>query len=91
MDDERLVAHVYDAADAVARVERGTGARIVFDRAVVVAVLDVLMGVETESNKWLFSYIIIRRRRAMDGANMYRTYDTHIIMILQLVCECAHR
>lgn len=42
MDDERFVANVDDAADAVARVEGRTGARIVLDGAVVVAVLDVL-------------------------------------------------
>lgn len=46
MDDERLVADVNHTADAVARVKGGTGARIVLDRAVVVAVLDVLTGIE---------------------------------------------
>lgn len=42
MNDERFVAHMDDAADAVARVEGRTGARIVFDGAVIVAMLDVL-------------------------------------------------
>lgn len=42
MYDEGLVANVYDTADAIAGVEGCTGARIVFDCAVIVAVLDVL-------------------------------------------------
>lgn len=49
MYDEGLVANVYDTADAIAGVEGCTGARIVFDCAVIVAVLDVLQGEVLES------------------------------------------
>lgn len=42
MYDEGLVANVYDTADAIASVEGCTGARIVFDCAMIVAVLDIL-------------------------------------------------
>lgn len=46
MYDEGLVANVYDPADAVAGVEGCTGARIILDCAVIVAMLDVLQHIE---------------------------------------------
>lgn len=42
MDDEGLVADVDDTADTVAGVEGRRGARVIFDGAVVVAVLYLL-------------------------------------------------
>lgn len=42
MDDEGLVAHVNDAADAITRVEGSSGSRIVLDCTVVVAVFYLL-------------------------------------------------
>lgn len=42
MDDERFVSDVDDAADAVAGVEGRRRPRVVLDRSVVVAVLDLL-------------------------------------------------
>ncbi|EFA09758.1 hypothetical protein TcasGA2_TC011897 [Tribolium castaneum] len=42
VDDERLVAQVDDAADAVARVEGGRGSGVVLDGPVVVAMFDIL-------------------------------------------------
>lgn len=42
MNNERLVPDVNNAAHAVARVEGRSGPWIILDRAVVVAVLDVL-------------------------------------------------
>lgn len=49
MYDEGLVANVYDTADAIASVEGCTGARIVFDCAMIVAVLDILQEKVLES------------------------------------------
>ncbi|KAJ3642082.1 hypothetical protein Zmor_024899 [Zophobas morio] len=42
MYDERLVPHVNDPADAVARVEGGRGTWVVLDGPVVVAMFDIL-------------------------------------------------
>lgn len=42
MDDERLVANVYHSADAITRVEGCDGSRVIFDCAMIVAVLDLL-------------------------------------------------
>lgn len=42
MNDKGLVADVYDAADAVARMEGSAGARIVLHCAMVITMLNVL-------------------------------------------------
>ena len=42
VDDKGLVADVDDAADAIARMEGGRGAWVVFDSAVIVTVLNLL-------------------------------------------------
>lgn len=43
MNDERFVAHVNDTADTVARMKGRACARIIFDRAMIIAVLYVLL------------------------------------------------
>lgn len=42
MNDERLVADVYDSGDSIARVERRRGAGYVLDGSVIVTVFDFL-------------------------------------------------
>lgn len=42
MNDERLVADVYDSGHSIARVERRRGARYVLDGSVIVTVFDFL-------------------------------------------------
>lgn len=42
MNDKRFVANVYHTADTVASVKCSTGTRVIFHRAMVVAMLNIL-------------------------------------------------
>lgn len=55
MYDEGLVANVYDSADAVAGVEGCTGARIILDCAVIVAMLDVLQQIQKKKLRYRYT------------------------------------
>lgn len=43
MNDERFIAHMNDSANAVACMKGCTRARIIFDRAMIIAVLYILL------------------------------------------------
>lgn len=51
MNDERFVSNMYNTADSVAGVKGSASTRIIFNRAMIVTVFDILHGTEVKGKK----------------------------------------